>query len=190
MSGLEKIIDRLNEENDAQCAEILAQASEKAEAIIRNAQEDGNKLIGDAAEEARRKADAIRSRAVSQGTMNERRQMLETRVGMIEEVLAEARQRLHELPDDQYFETLLTLIDRQRRPGKGVLLLSARDLRRAPQAFVAKLGDDIALSPSPAEIEDGFILKYGDIELNNSFRALFLAADEDLRAKAGALLFD
>ena len=45
------------------------------------------------------------------------------------------------------------------------------------------------MSPVPAPIEDGFILKYGEIEFNCTFKALFAAFSQELQAKAAELLF-
>ena len=55
--------------------------------------------------------------------------------------------------------------------------------------FIDKLGYGFTVSPVPADIEDGFILKYGDIEVNCTFAALFRAYSQELQAKANELLF-
>ena len=69
------------------------------------------------------------------------------------------------------------------------MLLCERDLRRMPADFIDKLGYGVKVSPVPAPIEDGFILKYGEIEINCTFQALFAAAEQELRSRANELLF-
>lgn len=189
MIGLENMIARLNAENEAECAAIVETARQRAQRIIDETNAAGNAAIAAAEKEARRQAEGVRTRAEAMAALDERRSLLEARVSLISEVLDGAKARLHDLPDEAYFKMLRELIARSRRPGQGVLRLSRRDLDRLPQGFAAALGEGIRLDPAPAPILDGFILAYGDIELNCTLSALFAAADEDLKAKAAALLF-
>ena len=69
------------------------------------------------------------------------------------------------------------------------MLLCERDLKRMPKDFIDKLGYGFKVSPVPAPIEDGFVLKYGEIEINCTFKALFSAAEQELRARANTMLF-
>ena len=189
MSGLEKIIARLEAENEAACAEIAAGADARVSEILAEAQAKGNAAIREAEEDARRKAAALVSRAESAGALAGRRELLAAKVELVNEVLEAAADRLRALPADRYFETLAALAVKNRQAGQGVLYLGEADLRRAPESFRVALGDGISLSDTPAPIADGFLLKYGDIELNCPFDALFAAARETLKAEAGELLF-
>ena len=48
---------------------------------------------------------------------------------------------------------------------------------------------ELTVTEDPAPIEAGFILKYGGIEQNCSFDAVFAGESENLSDKAGRLLF-
>ena len=83
---------------------------------------------------------------------------------------------------------------RWAQPGDGVLYLNARDLQRLPQGFQEELEriapqGKIALSPQPRQLESGFVLAYGPVELDCTFPALFQEAYDQLRDAAGAILF-
>ena len=52
-----------------------------------------------------------------------------------------------------------------------------------------KNNGSIQLSKVPADIEDGFILSYGLISENCSFRAIIEAEKEDIRDTAARILF-
>ena len=89
---------------------------------------------------------------------------------------------------------LLELVGRWAQPGDGVLYLNARDLQRLPQGFQEELEriapqGKIALSPQPRQLESGFVLAYGPVELDCTFPALFQEAYDQLRDAAGAILF-
>ena len=45
------------------------------------------------------------------------------------------------------------------------------------------------ISQAPADIESGFLLVYGGMDINCTFRAVFEDAADELRDAAGRLLF-
>ena len=189
MSGVEKIIARLNEETEAQCRETDFAARKKAAEIVARAQTEGNAAIKAAQDEADKRSAQILAGAESLVTANSRKARLAARVALIDEVIERAYRSLHDLSDEAYFNALAGLAVKNKQDGIGEMLLCERDLKRMPGNFIDKLGYGIKVSPVPAPIEDGFILKYGEIEINCTFRALFSAAEQDLRARANALLF-
>lgn len=189
MSGIEKIVARLNDETAAQCEEMLSVARAKAAKIVGRAQSEGNAAIKRAEADANRRAGQILASADSQAAANSRKAALSARVGLINRVLADAKRNLHDLGDEAYFSVLAGLANKNKQEGVGEMLLCERDLRRMPKDFIDKLGYGVRVSPIPAPIEDGFILKYGDIELNCTFGALFSAFSQELQAKAAGMLF-
>ena len=190
MSGVEKITARLNEETEAQCREILFAAKKKAAEIVALAQSQGNETIRAAEADAKKQGEQILASAASQSAANARKAMLAAKVDLINDVLSKAKQSLHDLSDEAYFNALAGLARKNRQQGVGEMLLCERDLKRMPADFIDKLGYGVKVSPVPADIEDGFILKYGEIELNCTFGALFGAFSQELQTKAASLLFD
>ena len=190
MSGVEKITARLNEETAAQCEEILVAAKNKAAEIVGRAQAEGNAVIQKAEAEAKKRGEQILASAASQSAANARKAMLAAKVDLINEVLSVAKQSLHDISDEAYFNALAGLARKNRRDGVGEMLMCERDLRRMPKDFIDKLGYGVKVSPIPVNIEDGFILKYGEIEQNCTFSALFCAFSQELQARAASLLFD
>ena len=189
MPGLDKILARLNEECEAQCDSIRAAADEKAAQIVARAQTEGNAVIRAHEEAAEKQAGALIARAESAGALAARRDALRVKTELIEAVLAEAKQRLKEAPAPLYFARLSELVNKHTRGEAGELLLGAADLSRLPADFASSLPANVRLSETPAAIEDGFILRFGDIEINCTFNALFAAAHDELTLQAAKLLF-
>lgn len=189
MSGLDNILARLKEENETQCAGIAADADARAAQIVSLARADAEETIRTMEADANKEAAQLEARARSAGALNSRQALLRAKITMIDETLAEAQNQLHGLPAETYFGTLAALANKNRQPGQGVLCLNEKDLARMPADFAAKLGEGITVSETPAEIEDGFLLKYGSIEFNCTLKALFDAARDALRAQAGEILF-
>ena len=189
MSGLDNILARLQEENEAQCARIAREAEERAAEIAAAAKADGEETVRAMEADAQKEAAQIEARARSAGAMNTRQALLREKIAMIDAVLDEAKNRLRALPAEAYFNTLAAVAVKNRQPGQGTLYLNAADLARMPADFSARLGDGITVSDTPLPIEDGFLLQYGSIEFNCTLRALFDAARDPLRAQAGEILF-
>ena len=189
MTGLEKIVQSLTAENDEQCAQLIAQAEQKAASQIAAVQADGNRRIRAAEFEANKKAAAILERARSEVRSNARSAALEARVACIDAVLSDAKRSLKDLSVENYFHTLAAIANANKQEGTGEMRLSREDLLRMPPSFIDEVGERVRVSPVPADIEDGFILRYGDIEMNCTFDALFAEHREELRLKANELLF-
>ena len=189
MSGLEKITAFLNADTDEGNARLIEEAELKAASQIAAVGRDGENRGAEAAAGARKKAAAVMERANSQVRADARASALEAKVKLIDEVLAEAKKSLGELSDDSYFHALAALARANKQPGTGEMRLSKADLLRMPPFFVDEVGERVLVSPVPADIENGFILRYGDIEMNCTFDALFAAYREELRLKANDLLF-
>ena len=190
MSGLEKIVSRLTQDTQKECEEILATANRKAAALVSEAQAQGNALI----REAEKNGEALKAktieRAESQFRSDARKALLSAKVALVDEVIDEAKNSIKTLSAENYFRAMAALALSGKQEGVGELRMSRADLQRMPADFVDQLGGRIRVSPVPAEIEDGFILKYGDIEMNFTLDALFSAFRDELRLKANALLFD
>ncbi len=189
MSGLDKITARLNEECEAECAAIADAASLSAANTLAAAETAAKRIIEDAKTKAQKEADRIISGAKSSASLNDRREMLQTRVDLIDEALKKAQWYLRSLNTEDYFKVLFSLAARSRQPGTGEMRLNAKDLERMPKSFLQQLGAGIKVSEQPCDIEDGFILVYGDIEMNCTFSALFASCREELKAKAADILF-
>ena len=80
------------------------------------------------------------------------------------------------------------LAAKYRTGAPGTLYLSKADLARKPGDFL-KAFPEITVADTPGELSDGFLLKYGDIEINCAFAALMNASREDLKAIAAEKLF-
>ena len=105
-------------------------------------------------------------------------------------------EKLRNLPDEEYFALLEKLAARLIRKGDGVVSLSEKDLKRVTKDFeknlnksAEKFKGSIKLSDIPADIEDGFVLTYGLISENCSFRAIMEADKDSVRDTAAKVLF-
>lgn len=175
MSGTQDMIARILADAEAEGARTEEQAREKAAKILQEAREQAAEAARQANEETGKQAEDIVRSARSSAELIRRNLLLEKKRALIEEALRQTIRNLTALPDKAYMELLGRLSEKAARPGEGVLRLNARDLARpGAEALSRDLRDgrSIRMSPEPAAIEGGFLLEYGELEMNGSFSAL------------------
>ena len=89
---------------------------------------------------------------------------------------------------------LARLAQKYAADGDAEMRLNAADLARLPAGFEDRLNKavgrgHIAVSKTPCDLPDGFLLVYGGIDVNCTFDALFEAEADALQDIAGGLLF-
>lgn len=198
MTGLEKILEHIKNDTNAEVDKIRSQAKQEAEGILEAARSEASKEVRSIQEQAKENYEATLRKGGSAAGLKEKRMILEAKQLIIEEMLQSTFEVLKKLPEEEYFEIILKMIKKYALKKEGKILFSESDLNRMPGGFNHKISkalkdmDDVVLTMSDETrpINGGFILQYGDIEENCSFEALFSAARETLQDKVGALLFD
>ena len=194
MTGLESIINQIAGDGQREADEILAEAKKQADAVAEDYKAQGAEKVRAVLKDGERKAQDIRDRAQSAAELEQRNQMLVFKQELIGQAVSAARAALEDAPDNEYFDTLLALYKRFAREGKGEMHLNQKDLDRLPDDFLKQMhqavpGAQVVISPRAYPVESGFLLDYGGVDINCTFRAIFEDAYEELRDAAGKLLF-
>ncbi len=194
MTGLETILSQIQDDAQREAEEQLSAAKSEAAKILEAAKAEAQQKSQAVLQEGEQKAQAIRDRAQSAAQLERRNAMLAFKQQVIREAIHGIRASLEAAPDQEYFQLLLQLAARFAREGKAEMRLNQRDLDRLPKNFEDDLRRavpqaEIAVSKEPCNIESGFLLAYGGIDINCTFRAIFEDAEGELRDVAGKLLF-
>lgn len=195
MTGLEKIIERINQKSEEQVQQTLDSARRKVDEILHEAENTVRKLERTKAEESANLLQEELKKAESAAAQKNKRRILSARVQVIEEVLAQAYDALDSMDEEHYFSVLADLAVSNAMPGDGVIRFSAEDLARLPSDFIDKVNaaiskeSRISTDKAAAPIKNGFILAYGDVEINCSFDALMQSKREELKVIAANILF-
>ncbi len=191
MDGLTKIIEKIREESAQRCADVIAQAKKKAERIAADTASELESRNAEAEAASDEAAKAVVTRALASVQQQKKQAILKAKTQVINDAILFAQQAFLAMPDKEYFVALSALIKANAQPGEGVLHLNERDLRRAPGAFLSKLGDSgVTLCKDPADIPGGFLLVYGNIEINGTPEALIAEKREELTELVNRLLFE
>lgn len=195
MTGLEKMIAAILEEAGKEAQATLAKARAEAEQTLAEEKAKSDALCAEIEENANRQAAEIERACISAARLRQRKGLLEARQALLAEVMEQALERVYAMPEGAYFELLVEMAAALAEPGEGEILLNGKDLARRPKAFEADLnaalqaGAKLRLSDHAQPIDGGFVLKYGDIEQNCSFRAIFTARSDEMSDRARGILF-
>lgn len=198
MTGLEKILEAINDEAQSIADQILEDANNQAREVIEAAKLEAEKKAAQIEEKAELDVRDITNRSESAADLQKRKILLETKQQLINSTIAKARRSLAELSVSEYTDIILSMIKRFAHNQTGKIQFSSVDKNKLPADIDARI--KIALSESPmaelsvseipANIDGGFLLIYGEIEENCSFDALFAAERDTLQDKVHSLLFE
>ncbi len=194
MAGLDKILSSIKAESDEAVKAKIDAANARADAIKKEAEASVADECKSIEESGKKAADDALSRADSAAALLKRKAVLAEKQAIIAEVFDEAEKKLAALPEDKYFDTILKIATKNALPAEGSIIFSAADKKRLPADFEKKLnsglkGGKLKVSEDTIDAAGGFILSYGGIEENCTFKALIDAEREKLTDKVSKVLF-
>ena len=183
-----KTADEIRDKARTEVAQATAEAKKKAESVKAN-------VLAEAKAEAKREE----KRVLSLARLEARNIVLSQKRTVIDAVFDEVIEKLKSFSDNEYRDLIKRMILKVASEGDEELILSSIDKKRVGNDFVDEVNavlkaqgkkGELALSKETREIEGGFILKKGKVELNNSFSALTEMARENLEPKIIGILFE
>ena len=124
-----------------------------------------------------------------------RTKYLEVKNAVVNDVIAAAFEAVENMDDEAYFDLLYKLCVKNIEKGECDLYLNVRDLKRLPADFEDKINSAVYetgavhIAKQPKPIENGFVLVYGDMEVNCTLRAVFDSSMDALKDLLGPMLF-
>lgn len=196
MTGLDKIISQILDDAGKEADEALNKAKKEAEEIVKQTEQECQRTL----EEGRLKLSAERvahmERMKSSAELKKRQAVLLAKQKLIAKMLDCAYKALLSRESADYFELIQKMLTTFVLAKQGEIYFSKRDLDRMPagfeaviQAAAAEKGGSLKLSDEPKNIDGGFILVYGGVEENCTFKALLAARKDELSDKVHELLF-
>lgn len=197
MTGLEKILKHIEDDARTSSNTILADANAKAEEIVANSKAEAEKQCQNIREKSKLEVKSCFSRAESAASLQEKKLILHAKQEIITDVIHRAKDSLLQLSDREYFDVILKMVKKYALGQTGQILFSTTDKKRVPEQFETQLNAELATMPcaklsiasETRRIDGGFVLVYGDVEVNCSLDALFFADMESLQDKVSKVLF-
>ena len=191
MTSSEKILAGIAGEAKTEAEKITAEAEKQAAEITAAAKAEAETEAEKIRADAEKKAELIISSGKSSAELLKRDTALNCRRGLIEKALITVADTVNAYSDKDYFDFLLTLIKKEKPNSKGEVYLSVKDKARDIAAFKSELSAlDLTLSDTFADINGGFILKYGDIQINGELSALIHEKRDVLTDELNKVMFN
>lgn len=196
MTGLDKIREKIEEQSRENCDRIIAEANLKVKKMIAQAREEGNRRAGEITDAAQSEAD--KKNAVSKSTAESitRNRYLEIRNAILNDIISAAYLSIDKFSDEEYFDMIFSLCKKNIQPGECTMYMNGFDLSRLPEDFSIRLNEavcessSVTLAEKAVDIENGFILDYGDITVNCTLKAVFDENMDALKDMLSKELFD
>ena len=195
MTGLDKILEQIKKESDEAVSEKLSDAKGRADEIMNSAKAEVEDECEHIKSQGKRQAKDIEDRASSAADLYKRKAVLSEKQRIIAEVFDKAEQRLLNLKGSEYYDTVMNMAIKNALNQEGTIIFSKEDLDHIPTDFEMRLnarlkGGRLSLSKETRPTGGGFILSYGGVEENCTFKALIDASRESLADKVQDILFN
>ena len=196
MTGLDKILEKIAEESDAECKKILSDAKAQADKIIADARNGAREKANEITSQAKVQADNKLSVAKSSAESITRNRYLSVKNAVINDIISASYEEIEKMSDEDYFNLLFKICEKNVETGECVMRLNERDIKRLPEDFEDRINSAVfekaavQVSREPYNIENGFVLSYGDFEINCTVRSVFDSQMDKLKDLLSRKLFN
>ncbi|NJE85538.1 V-type ATP synthase subunit E [Thermococcus sp. CX2] len=202
MNGAELIIQEINREAEQKIQYILSEAQKEAEKIKEEARKRAEARAEWILRKAHTQAEIEKQRIIANAKLEVRKKRLAVQEALIQEVIAALRERLAELPDEEYFPMLVDLTAQaiEELGSESVVIKSNErtlELLRGrfeefKKALEEKFGKNVEITlDEPISTIGGVIVETIDksVRVDNRFEARIERFESDLRAEIAKALF-
>lgn len=196
MTGLDKIVSQILDDADEESSGIIRKAQEEAAEIIKNGEAESRKLCEEGERQRTEFTGSYRERIKSSADLKKRQAVLLAKQEIITDMLNQAYESLLSKTPEEYFVLIRKMIRKFALAKQGEIYFSKKDLDRIPLGFEAEIeeiaasvGGSLRFIKEAKNIDGGFILVYGGVEENCSFKALMSAKKDELSDQVHEMLF-
>lgn len=198
MIGMEKIKSKILEDAQNKITQILEQAKQQAEEIKNDALKESESKRAEILEKGEAKGKETYRRMLSMAGLEGRKEILKAKQDVVEEAFTSAMEKLRSLPDEDYQKLIEDMAVAAAKNECGEILLSEKDRKRLNDDFLKNINVRIASKGENAEFvmsddniktSGGFILRYGEMEINSTFEIMFEMLKPEIENDVVDILF-
>jgi len=198
MAGIESIIWRIENDAKEKARQILDNANERAQEILKKAEGEARAMTNDILSKSETEALEVKRRIFMAAELDMRKELLAAKQEMIEEAFEEAMCRIQAMDISTYQAYIKRWLLATDLDGEVQIIISDSDKERITPEFIADVNSELKmrgsnlvlhLSDEHRDIRGGFILNKGDIEINSSIEALMRASRDELEPEVAHVMF-
>ncbi|WP_297551995.1 V-type ATP synthase subunit E [Thermococcus sp.] len=202
MEGAELIIQEINREAEQKIQYILSEAREEAEKLKEEARKRAEAKAEWILRKAKTQAEIEKQRIIANAKLEVRKKKLAVQEELIRSVIESLKERLANLPEDEYFPMLVELTAKAVeelgtdkvivRSNERTLKLIVERLPEFREKLKEFLGKDVEVTVGePIQTIGGILVESSDgtVRVDNTFEARIERFESDLRATIAKALF-
>jgi len=199
MSNLENLTSKIIQDAELKAENVIKEAKGKEIEIISKRVEAAKKAAATMTENANMEAKSMIDRALSKAELEVRNRKLLAKQQVMDKVFEEAEKRLSKINLETFQEFVKTSILALDIDGDEKIIMSLDDKAKLPQDFLEKLNKalvsagkkgNMEFSDETRNLNGGYILAKGGIEINNSFKSMISSLRDELEYGVNKILFD
>ena len=192
----ELVVKKILADADTEAAKIKAEADEKQAAEQCKFDEQLNKYKKQTEKLSQKAAQDKKAHLLAAARMDIAKDYLAEKRKILDEVFAQARQKLQNLPDGEYCKLMTKLMLKAVETGDEEVIVDNNE-KRIDQKFIKNINRELGpgykgnlrLSGEKQNLGGGFILKRGKIKNNVSIEVLLAQARKELEIELAKKLF-
>ena len=199
MNGAEKIKERILTDARSVHDKILEEANAQAKSIIAEAEKEAFQKTTLITEKAKEEAALIKQRYQAAESMEDRKNILKVRQECINEAFDLALKNLSDMPEDKYKLFIEGIIFNTVKNEDGIIVFNERDKKRLGEGFISEINEKLkakglsaalSLAKDSLNTSGGFILRYGDLEINCTLEIILNMQRPNLESEVAKILFN
>ncbi len=199
MSEAEMLKEKIISEAGEQAERVLQEAQKRSAAITARGEADAKAGRETLLADAQTEAAELKRRALTIAKLDARKQILTAKEELIEDTFAQVLARLQELGREASQDLLFPMILGAVQYGDEDIIVSPDQRYYFDASFLAKLNkaleqqgkkSDLTLAVETRPLKGGFVLRAGDVEINNSFNSLLRMQRDSLEPAVAKMLFE
>jgi V/A-type H+-transporting ATPase subunit E len=196
--SLEKILEKIIQDSEEEIRKILDEAKSRASQIIEEGKREAEKVAGELTRGGEENARKVKEIIVTLASLESRKRILGEKQRILGELYLEVEKRIRNLNGRDYRELVKKIMLESCQTGEELVVIGENDRKRIDQELIESVNAELVkagkkgklkLSPEPASIPDGFILKLGKIEINSSWGSILRSLRENTEDEVIKLLF-
>lgn len=194
--GTEEVVKKILADARAEAEKIKNKADEKEAAEQEKFDENLREHKQQTSALSEKLANEKKLHLLAAARMSIAKELLAEKNRILDEVFDQARQKLQNLPDDQYLNLINNLMLEAVETGDEVVIVDTNE-KRIDEKFIKQINHKLAqnrkgslkLSEEKVPLDGGFILRRGKVKTNVSFNVLLDRARKELEIDLAKELF-
>ncbi len=199
MAGIEKLKNRIMKDEEEKAKQTENDANLKARDMIKKASEKAQAMIEDAEIKGLKMGEDRKGRIISSAKLEARNMKLAQKQETIDRILKLAGDAIKSMDKDEYTSFLEKLLLNNIETGDEEIVFSKHDIERIDTRFVEGLNQKLLSQGKPGklklsnelgDIQSGFLLIKGGVEINCSIDSQIKALRDSMEGELASLLFE